>query len=138
MPKVSQTSGGAIDGEFYPIQTRGPVAQFYPTLAPSTPLAATGGGATWNSGAIATDGFKSISVGATLARAGSVAITRYIDEAGVVVLDTTTTVLSAGVAGAVSVPADGKAFGSVAIILTNTDTGGTSALTNFSALFEAA
>jgi hypothetical protein len=136
MPKVSQTTG-FDESEYFPIGARGPVAQFFPAEVPPTPLAATGGGATWTSDVIPTDGFKAVAAGVTAARAGTLAITRYIDEAGLVLLDVTSVVLAAAVPNAVAIN-DGKAFGSFKIVITNTDSAGTSALTNFACQMQAA
>ncbi len=137
--------GPEATGQYWEPVANGPVAQIDlmsspgligPTLPTTGTIAATSG--TWVSGVIATDGFKSLSVGATSNQSGgTISIQRYIDRAGVVPVGApiVSGAFSAGVGQFASVN-DGVAFQSFKITIANT-AGSAATITNFGIVLNA-
>lgn len=117
----------------------GPVAQFAPAVPTIPTLDVSGGAApSFTSPLYKSGGFKALSVGATLTRAGTLVVNRYVDEAGLVLLDSASVNLTANTAGSNSIN-DGKSFGSFQFVLANTDaTGGHTAVASNVAIMQSA
>lgn len=122
--------------EFFDIGAVGPVAQCFPAPAPAFPatLDPAGGAApSWISN-LMPGGFKSLAVGVTLSRTGTLKINRYIDDKGVVLLKTDSVALVANTANTLTI-VDGLPFGSFTVEIDNTDaTGGHTAVISAYAL----
>jgi len=142
--------GSQATGQYWEPVSQGPVAQVDllsgpganpnlvgVTLPTTGTIPATSG--TWVSGVIASDGFKSISVGATSNQSGgTITIQRYLDRAGLIPV-------GAPIASGAFVAAtpqfvsvnDGVAFQSFKITIANT-AGSAATITNFGLLLSAA
>jgi hypothetical protein len=86
------------------------------------------GGATFDAGVIPALGSNSIAVGATLSQAGQIVVTRYLDAAGLVVLDVNQVTMLAGAPTSLVV-ADMAPWASFDVRIVNTS-GGAANLTN--------
>ena len=82
-PNDQSNPAGATPVWIAAIAGRGTITPIPPTPAPAT-LAASGGGATWASGAIPCGGIPALAVSAELDHTGTLSLQRYIDVAGTV------------------------------------------------------
>ena len=95
----------------------GPVAQTMPVLTGPTAIPA---GGQWVSPVLPSDGFRAIVVGATSTQGGVIVITRYIDQAGTVLVPPSSQVaLTAGAPNA-AVVSDSVPFAAFTVTITNT------------------
>lgn len=112
----------------------GPVAQVAPALTPPGTLAAS---ATYQTGVLPANGYKSISFGAKLSQAGSISLQRYLDSAGTIPIGAAVTAtLSANTPNWVNIN-DGAAFTYFQVTVTNTS-GSTATLSNVGCQISAA
>ncbi len=100
----------------------------YPVQPAPTTIAAS---ATWNSGILISGGSPKVAAGVTSTQAGAITITRYLDTAGTVTIDTHTAPLTANNFASL-VLVDNVPFGSFMVQISNTG-GSAATLTNFSA-----
>lgn len=124
-------------GEYYQTQAQGPIMLTTPAYAtgnlPPVTLAVS---ASWNSGILASDGYKSLAAGVTSSLTGTLTIQRYLDPGGTVAIGSLASVsLVAATAASLAVN-DGTPFSSFRIVLTNTGAG-TTTITNFFVLLAA-
>ena len=129
-------AGSAQQHGVYDARSIGPVVQAVPA-PPTAPPPTIGAGLNYQTGVILANGFKAISVGATLSQAGSVSIQRFIDKAGTIPVGAAiSTTLAAGVANFATVN-DGVAFASFQVTISNTGAS-TGNLSGFGMLLSAA
>jgi hypothetical protein len=128
--------GSEQQNAWFDIRAVGPVAQAVPTpptAAPST----INGGANYQTGIIPANGFKAISVGATLSQAGTISIQRFIDKAGTIPVGAAiSATLTANTANWADVN-DGVAYASFQVTIANTS-GSVGTLSGFGMLLSAA
>ncbi len=121
--------------EFYQPFAVGPVMQASPTPPNAVPATIAASGI-YDAGLLISDGYKVISVGATLSNPGTISVQRYIDRAGTVPQGAAVTVaLTAATAGTLNVN-DGLPHASFDLKIIN---GGATVanLTNFGLLLNA-